>query len=97
MKQLFVVALFIFSPLLHGEILSCEQKQTMCETKCKATSIVSEQDGNTCKAQCLGERTACELEHSKESAGKMAEQAKEASKSFMDTVKAFWQGLTSDL
>ncbi len=97
MKQLSIFVVLIFSSMVNAEILNCEQKQTVCEAKCKASSLVSEQDSNTCKAQCLGERTACELEQSKESAGKLAEQAKDASQSFMDKLKAFWEGLTSKM
>ena len=66
----------------------------MCEAECKASNLLTEKDNNTCKAQCLGERTACELKQSKESAGELAEQAKDASQSFMDKLKAFWKGVT---
>ncbi|WP_066015263.1 hypothetical protein [Endozoicomonas atrinae] len=97
MKQLFIVVILIFSSATNAEILNCEQKQTICEAKCKASSLVSEQDSTTCKAQCLGERTACELEQSKKSAEKLAEQAKDAGQSFMDKLKAFWDGLTDSM
>lgn len=97
MKQLLIITLLIFSPLNQAQLLDCDQKQTVCEAQCKASSLISEQDSNTCKAQCLGERAACELEQGKESAGKLADQAKGASQSFMDKLKAFWNGLTNNL
>ncbi len=97
MKNVFIITLLICSPLTQAELLTCDQKQTVCEAQCKASSLISEQDTNTCKAQCLGERAACELEQSKESAEKLADQAKGASQSFMDKLKAFWNGLRSNL
>ncbi|MFK0572379.1 hypothetical protein [Endozoicomonas sp.] len=97
MKQLIIITLLICSPLAQAELLTCDQKQTVCEARCKASSLISEQDSNTCKAQCLGERTACELEQGKESAGKLADQAKDASQSYMEKLKAFWKGLTDNL
>ncbi|USE35646.1 hypothetical protein [Endozoicomonas sp. SCSIO W0465] len=97
MKQLLVVAILIFSSVISADILNCEQSQTVCEAKCKASSLISEQDISTCKAQCLGERTACELEQGKDSAGKLAGQAKDAGQSFMDKMKAFWEGFTNSL
>ncbi|MBO9480515.1 MULTISPECIES: hypothetical protein [Gammaproteobacteria] len=94
MKQLFIAGMLIFSSTITAEVLNCEQKQSVCEAKCKASSLINEQDSSTCKAQCLGERTACELEQGKESAGKLATQAKDAGQSLMDKMKAFWDGLT---
>ncbi len=99
MKNYLIAALFtlstlIHAPLTHAELLSCEQKQTVCETQCKASSLVSDQDSKNCKAQCLGERTACELKQGKENAGKLATQAKDASRSVLERFKAFWNGLT---
>ena len=94
MKQLFIFAVLVFSSASSAEILNCRQKQIMCEAECKASNLLTEKDNNTCKAQCLGERTACELKQSKESAGELAEQAKDASQSFMDKLKAFWKGVT---
>ena len=56
---------------------------------------MSSQDSKNCKAQCLGERTACELKQGKENAGKLAGQAKDASQSVLGKFKAFWHGLTN--
>ena len=95
MKQLFIAVMLIFSSAINAEVLNCEQKQSVCEAKCKTSSLISEQDSSTCKAKCLGERTACELEQGKESAGKLATQAKGAGQSLMDKLKAFWDGLTN--
>lgn len=97
MKQLFIVTLLIFSSITQAALLTCDQKQTVCEAQCKASGLISEQGSNTCKAQCLGERAACELDQSKESAEKLADQAKDASQSFMDKLKAFWKGLADNL
>ncbi|KEI72771.1 hypothetical protein [Endozoicomonas elysicola] len=97
MKKLFIITLLISPHLTQAELLTCDQKQAVCEAQCKASSLISEQDSNTCKAQCLGERAACELDQGKASAEKLAEQAKGASQSFMDKLKAFWNGLRSNL
>ncbi|WP_067518997.1 hypothetical protein [Endozoicomonas ascidiicola] len=94
MKYLLLLITFSTASFLQADLISCDQQQTVCEAQCKATSLVTDKNENTCSAQCLGERTACELEQSKETAAKLAEKAKENSQSLLEKAKAFWDGLS---
>ncbi|MTI14624.1 hypothetical protein [Sansalvadorimonas verongulae] len=79
----------------HGaDILSCEQKQNLCETQCQITNINDESGLKTCKAQCLGERVSCSISSGAQTAKEAAADAREVGEDFGDKAKAFWEGVT---
>lgn len=88
---LFMV-IMMSSAATHAGLLSCEQKQTLCDTECTVTHAADDAAIKSCKASCLGERAACSLASGTDSAKKWVDKAIEAGKLAGDEAKAFIEG-----
>ena len=90
------VALASFVPFLAygGDLLSCEQQQTMCEAQCQVANINDDTGLKTCNAKCAGKRVSCSVASGAETAKEVAKSAKEASSNIGEKAKAFWEGVT---
>ncbi len=111
-KFLSIPLLFlVVSHLVHADVFSCEQQQSMCRSKCELLNPTDDSAMGACKANCVGRRVNCtvsedagkvksSLEKTEKvvhkSLGDASDKAANTGENLGDKVEGFWDGLTEE-